>query len=124
MDSSKRHVVVLGASPKKHRYSNQTVRILKERGYPVTPVHPKAMLIEGIKVLSSVEEIDRPVDTLTLYVGPQHLEPQIDALLALKPGRVIFNPGSESKVFRERLDEAGIPWLETCTLVMLDMDTF
>ncbi len=69
-------------------------------------------------------EVPRPVDTLTLYVGPARLEPQIAELLALAPGRVIFNPGTESKAFQAALDEAGIEWLEACTLVMLRTNQF
>ena len=64
------------------------------------------------------------VDTLTLYVGPQHLAPQSDDIVRLRPGRVIFNPGTESKVVQRRLDDAGIEWFEACTLVMLRTDQF
>ena len=62
--------------------------------------------------------------TLTLYVGPARLEPMIDSLVALKPGRVIFNPGTESPALQQALDTAGIPWEEACTLVLLRTGQF
>jgi predicted CoA-binding protein len=118
------HVAVLGASPKPARYSNQAVRLLLEHGYTVTPIHPKFEQIEGLQVASALTEINRPVDTLSLYVGPERIGPMIDDILQMRPGRVICNPGTESKELQERLYAKGIPWLEACTLVMLRLGTF
>lgn len=118
------HVAVLGASPKPERYSNQAVCLLLEHGYRVTPVHPKLEQIEGLQVAPTLSDIEQPVDTLSLYVGPERLSPMIDEILALKPGRVICNPGTESKELQQKLDAAGIPWLEACTLVMLRLGNF
>jgi hypothetical protein len=42
----------------------------------------------------------------------------------MKPGRVLFNPGTESAVLQAKLDEAGIPWEEACTLVLLGTGMF
>ena len=119
-----RHVVVLGASPKPGRYSNQAVRLLLERGFRVSPIHPKAETIEGLDVTNRLDQVQGPVDTLTLYLGPERLRPQIDAILALAPQRVIFNPGSECRDLEQHLDQAGIPWEHACTLVLLTTKTF
>lgn len=118
------HVAVLGAHTKPQRYSNQAVCLLLEHGFRVTPVHPKFELIEGLQVVPSLKDINAPVDTLTLYVGPERIQPMIDDILELAPGRVICNPGTESKELQEQLDAAGIPWLEACTLVMLRLGNF
>ena len=118
------HVVVLGATPKPGRYANQTLRPLLEMDYRVTPVHPKLRQIEGLPVANEAREIIDPVHTLTLYVGTARLEPLIEELVTLNPQRVIFNPGTESRKFQRALDEAGIEWLEGCTLVMLKTGVF
>ncbi len=118
------HVAVLGASTKPERYSNQAVCLLLEHGYKVTPVHPKFEQIEGLEVAHSLGDIADPVDTLSLYVGPERITPMIDDIIKLNPGRVICNPGTESKELQARLDAAGIPWLEACTLVMLRLGNF
>jgi uncharacterized protein len=119
-----RHIVVLGASNKPLRYSNQAVRLLLEKGYRVTPVHPRIEMIEGLRVASDLQFVEQPVDTLTLYIGPQRVKPLIDDVIKLKPNRVIFNPGSESMDLKLRLEHAGIHWLEACTLVLLRIGTF
>ncbi len=119
-----RHVVVLGASNKPMRYSNQAIRLLLEKGYPVTPVHPRIGIIEGLAVAPALKAVAQPVDTLTLYVGPERLQPLIDEVVRLKPKRVIFNPGTESTALQTRLEQAGIHWFEACTLVLLRIGTF
>ncbi len=118
------HVAVLGASPKPARYSNQAVRLLLDHGYSVTPVHPNFEQIEGLQVAATLSDIERPVDTLSLYVGPERITPMIEEIIGLRPGRVICNPGTESKELQDRLDAEGIPWLEACTLVMLRLGVF
>ena len=39
----------------------------------------------------------------------------IDAIVNLKPDRVIFNPGTENPALQRKLDEAGIDWESACT---------
>ena len=123
-DPSERHIVVLGASHKPMRYSNQAIRLLLEKGYRVTPVHPRHTAIQNLPVAKALSDVAQPVDTLTLYVGPQRMAPMIEEVVRLKPKRVIFNPGSESSALQQRLEESGIHWLEACTLVMLRIGTF
>ena len=117
-------VVVLGASPKSTRYSNMAVRQLQSKGYRVIPVHPKAESIGDLPVVHSLHDIKEKVHTLTLYLGPLHSRGQVDAILALAPKRVIFNPGTESPHLEERLQVSGIECLHACTLVMLRSGLF
>ena len=117
-------VVVMGASPKPHRYSNRAIRMLRDYGHTVVPVHPRAEEIEGLPVVHGLPAIAGPVDTLTLYVGPERIQPHIEEIVALRPGRVILNPGTEDQHLIARLREAGIPCIEGCTLVMLQTGTY
>jgi len=118
------NVAVLGATPKPERYANQAVRLLMEHGFNVIPIHPKFEEIESLNVVHNLAEIAEPIHSLSLYVGPARLDPMIAQIVALKPGRVIFNPGTESAVVQSALDDAGIKWLEACTLVMLRTGVF
>jgi hypothetical protein len=117
-------VAVLGASHKPERYSNQAVRMLKEYGHEVLPVTPGRAVIEDLPVSPDLGSIAGSVDTLTLYVGPERSAQLQEAILALKPGRVILNPGTESPALEQALTEAGIPWQHACTLVMLRTGQF
>lgn len=117
-------VAVLGASAKPERYSNQAVRLLAAHGHRVIPVNPGQERIEDLPVARSLDDIATPVDTLSVYLNPAQLEAQIPAILALKPGRVILNPGTESEVVAAALAKAGIAYEEACTLVLLRTGQF
>jgi hypothetical protein len=117
-------VAVLGASPKEHRYSFKAVRMLKEHGYDPRPVHPAGHTVDGIAGVTSLSDLEPPIDTITCYVNAGISGGEYDRMLALKPRRVIFNPGAENKKLATRLTEAGIEVVEACTLVMLSTDQF
>lgn len=124
MSHTQQRVVVLGASHKPERYANQAIRLLLEHGHAVVPVHPRLDMAEGLPVVHALGEISGGVDTLTLYVGPERSAPLADAIVKLRPGRVIFNPGTESTALEARLDAAGIPHEQACTLVLLRTGQF
>lgn len=56
-DPAEHLVVVLGASPKPERYSNQAVCLLRETGYRVIPVYPRSSDIEGIATATNLRVI-------------------------------------------------------------------
>lgn len=118
------NVAVLGASTNPERYSNKAVRLLREHGHQVIPVNPAQDVIEGLPVMHTLGDIQETIDTLTLYMAPKHLAALADSIVALKPGRVIFNPGTEDPALQTRLDAAGIRWEEACTLVLLRTGQF
>ena len=117
-------VVVLGASPKPERYSNQAVRTLVEHGHQVIPVHPMLKKIAGIPAVPSLTHIDGAVNTLTLYVGPKRGKELLQEMIDLQPDRVIMNPGTESDEIEDHLAGKGIAVLRACTLVMLRTGQF
>ncbi len=124
MSNIDHHVAVLGATPKPGRFAHQAVLLLKKHEYKITPVHPRFENIEGLKAVKHLAEITDPVDTLTLYIGATKLDAMVDEVIALKPKRVIFNPGTESRALQKALSANNIPWVEDCTLVMLNSGRF
>lgn len=117
-------MVVLGASPKPTRYSYQAVKLLDDRGYHVIPVHPKVRRVDHVPVVNDLRDIRGPVHTLAMYVGPERSKAMIDDILALAPGRVILNPGTESRQLELALKDARIPHEHACTLVLLRTGQF
>jgi len=120
----KEKVVIIGASPKPERYAYKAMVLLEAKGHEIYLVHPARKEIEGRKVYQSLEDVPVQPDTITLYVNPSALESYVDSIIAKSPGRVIFNPGTESITHREHLEEAGIKTLEACTLVLLTTAQF
>lgn len=117
-------IVVLGASNKPHRYSYKAIKMLQEYGHHVLPVHPKIENIDGLVVKHNLSQIQTPVDTLTLYIGPQRISPLIDEIVKLNPSRVILNPGTESDELELALLHHEITFVKDCTLLMLEHGRF
>src|SRR5688572_3836935 len=112
-------VAVLGASPKKERYSNKAICMLLKHNHHVIPVAPGHKEIEGLKAVPSLTDIAQKIDTLSVYVGPDRIGPLINDIVNLHPKRVILNPGTESSELIKKLKEISIPYIEACTLVLL-----
>lgn len=110
---------ILGASDKPERYSYLVMKELERAKLPFFLVNPRLEMIEGHACFPDLSSLPAPVHTLTLYVGPDLLAPLVPHVLALRPQRVIFNPGTESPAVQEQLSRAGIKVVEACSLVLL-----
>jgi predicted CoA-binding protein len=124
MSERKECVVILGASNKADRYAFKAFQMLREYGHTVLPVHPQLDAIEDVSVFADLQSVPLPVDTVTLYIGSARVGQFKEAIIALKPRRVIFNPGTENPELADALSAAGIEPLEACTLVMLRTHQF
>jgi predicted CoA-binding protein len=111
--------LILGASDNPVRYSHKAMLMLERYGHEVILVHPSLGHIDNRPVRQHLSEISDPVDTVTMYVNPSISDTLAGDLIALKPRRVIFNPGSENPQLARSLRHAGIVVEEACTLVLL-----
>lgn len=117
-------VAILGASPDASRFANKAMHKLETFGHKVVLVNPMYKDIDGRKVYATLSEIREPIDTLTMYIGPERSAEVVDEILDLRPQRVIFNPGSESPSVMKALEGSRIGYVKACTLVMLDVGAF
>lgn len=124
MTTNSQTVAILGASPNPERYAHKALCKLQEHGHKVVLVNPGHEQIDGLPVLKSLGDIAEPIDTLTVYLGPERLRERIQDILHLRPNRVIFNPGSELPELMEELDKHHIPHVQACTLVLLATNQF
>jgi len=122
--SSALGVAVLGASANPERYSHKAVAQLLAHGHTVFPVNPGLKRLLGVEVFAKLADLLVTPHTVTLYVGAKRSTALADAILATRPRRVIFNPGSENPALAERLKRSGIEVLEACTLVLLSTGQF
>lgn len=111
--------VVIGASDNPERYSFKAVKFLQNHEHEVIPVSNKKAEVLGLPI-QTIETIHADVDTITMYVGPQNQAFYKEYILATKPRRVIFNPGTENEELEELLLSKGIKVEEACTLVLLN----
>jgi predicted CoA-binding protein len=118
-----RTTLVIGASENPERYSFKATTKLQEHGLKVFAFGLKPGFIGNIPIQTTFpEEID--IDTVTLYVGPERQTALIPEIIALKPRRIIFNPGTENPNFIKLAQDAGIETEIACTLVLLATESY
>jgi predicted CoA-binding protein len=123
MNTSQKKTVVIGATENPARYANQAARSLLRYGHDVELIGLRAGTIAGHTIKTGQPTLN-DVDTVTLYVGPQNQANLYEYVKAMKPRRVIFNPGTENPTFERALQQVGIEPIEACTLVMLSVGNY
>ncbi|MFZ9660392.1 MAG: CoA-binding protein [Chitinophagaceae bacterium] len=117
-NSSHKKTLVLGASSNPSRYSFLAIQMLKKNGVPVIALGRKNELADGTVIETEKKHWDG-IDTVTLYLNPDHQQEYSSYIISLAPKRVIFNPGTENDTFEKILHENGIETMRACTLVLL-----
>ena len=115
--------LVIGASENPDRYSNMAIRSLRNHGVEVVSVAKKMGKVLDVPIQTDFPDAT-DINTVTMYIGPVRQPEYYEALLALNPERVIFNPGTENKELAGMLEQNGIKPLEACTLVMLSTNQY
>lgn len=114
------HTLVLGASTNPSRYSFLAIQHLRAAEHPVLALGGRTGLVEDVSIYTAWEELpDAPIDTITLYIGPDRQPEHYEQIIRAKPRRIIFNPGTENPALERLAKEKGIQSLQACTLVML-----
>jgi uncharacterized protein len=115
--------LVLGASDNPSRYSYLAVQRLRNHGHPVVAVGRKNTKVADVNIETEKVKFDN-IDTITLYLNPQHQQEYYDYIFSLHPKRIIFNPGAENDELAAMAKQKGIQPIEACTLVMLSTNQY
>ncbi len=110
--------LVIGASENSERYSYKAIKALTSHQHEVVAIGLRAGEVAGVPFDSEKKPFEN-IDTVTMYVGPQHQPEFYSYIVGLKPKRVIFNPGTENPEFISKLETEGIKVEIACTLVLL-----
>jgi uncharacterized protein len=121
MDGKK--TLVIGASTNTERYSNLAVKKLVAHNHPVVALGKRSGMIGSTDIITEKKMMD-DIHTITLYLNPENQKPYYDYILALKPKRIIFNPGTENDELESLAKENGIKTMEACTLVLLSTSQY
>lgn len=117
--------LVLGASPNPARMSNQATQRLRRKGYPVKALGGRKGSISDVDIAVGGEHFPKEgIHTVTMYLSPGRQQEYVELILALKPQRIIFNPGAENSDLCHKAQNEGIECLFACTLVMLTLNQY
>ena len=67
--ASVKNIAMVGASPDPTKFSYGVLRVLHEQGFNMMPINPQVGLTEirGIKVYSTLDEIEDPIDMVQVF---------------------------------------------------------
>lgn len=120
---NKKKTLVLGASDNPSRYSYLAVQRLRNHGHPVAAVGRKHSFVSDIEINTEKKQFHN-IDTVTIYLNPQHQQEYYDYILSLQPKRIIFNPGAENDELELLAKKNGIIAIDACTLVLLSTNQY
>lgn len=115
--------LIIGASNNPSRYSYKAAHLLKSKGFDIIPFGVKKGEVANEVMLNNWDS-NWEVDTVTMYINKTLQIEYYDKIIALKPRRVIFNPGTENTEFYQLLTAKNIEFEEACTLVLLSTDNY
>lgn len=115
--------LVLGASPKKTRFSYKAVKALIRLECDVVAVGKHEGDIRGVEIQTGMPHIE-DVDDIILYLSASAQVEYYDYMLGLKPRRIIFNPGTHNQEFIDMCKEKEIEPVVDCALIMLNSGEF
>ncbi len=118
-----RKTLVIGASENPERYSYKAITSLLKHHQPVEAIGQKTGTIGQVQFHTAQVHLTA-IDTVTLYINPEVQKAYYAYIISLHPQRVIFNPGTENPEFYQLLEDAGISYIEACTLVLLSTGQF
>lgn len=120
---SSKKTIVLGASSNPERYAYRAVLQLKKHGHEVIALGKKEGEIDGV-IIHTDKPLYKSVDTVSLYLNPDHQKEWYPYILSIHPRRIIFNPGAENPELSQVAAAHGIQTDESCTLVLLSIGQY
>lgn len=116
---SARRIAVLGIKPetRRHRSAHHIPAYLADVGYEIIPVpvyYPEVNEILSVPVCRSLDEIEGPVDIVSVFRKPEHMAHHVEEIVALHPKVVWFQSGLIDIAAARSFVEAGIRVAHDC----------
>lgn len=116
--------LVIGASSKPGRVSREAILRLREAGHEVLAIGAQEDKVGDVSIQTGHPLNMDDLHTVTLYLNPNRQADYYEYLLALKPKRILFNPGTENPVLEKLAQQHGIETEQACTLVLLSLEAY
>lgn len=111
---SSRRIAVIGASARPTRHSYRVAAFMQQHGYHMLPVNPvyAGEEILGETVVSSLAELDAPVDMVDIFRRPEALPEAVDEILEQAQSKKIrtvwMQLGLSSELLAKKVRSAGL----------------
>ena len=113
-------IAMVGASPKPDKPSHGVMSYLLRAGYFVVPVRVDGCeSVHGVPCVSSLHEIDRPIDIVDVFRRPEHCPPHAREAVEVGARSLWLQLGIRSPEARAIANAAGLPYVEdACTAAL------
>jgi uncharacterized protein len=114
-----RTIALVGASPRPDRPSNGVMRYLLDQGYRVIPVRPARREVLGVPCVSSLAEIEGPIDLVDVFRRPEFCPGVAEEAASAGAKALWLQLGIVSAEARAVAERAGMDYVEdACTAVV------
>jgi len=113
-------IAIVGASPGPDKPSHGVMSYLLRAGYFVVPVRVDGCeSVHGVPCVSSLHEIDRPIDIVDVFRRPEHCPAHAREAVEVGARSLWLQLGIRSAEARGIAHEAGRPYVEdACTAAL------
>jgi len=101
-------IASFGLSSSDEKESYWIVAYLKEQGYKIIPVNPKATEILGEKAYPDLESIPEKVDVVQVFRKSEDVPPVVDSAIAIGAKVVWMQEGIVNEEAAKKAREAGL----------------
>lgn len=93
---SSKAFAVVGASSNRHKFGNKVLRCYLQNKLTVYPVHPNEKILEGIPCISSINELPKEVESISIVTPPAITEKIVEQAILKGIKNIWMQPGAES----------------------------
>ncbi len=101
-------IAVVGLSPNPERDSYEVAHYLKEAGYKIIPVNPKADEILGEKAYPDLASVPEQIDVVDIFRRPEHVSPIVDEAVEIGAKTIWMQLGVVSEEAAKKASDAGL----------------
>lgn len=113
---------LVGATNNPSKYGNVIFHNMRNSGYTVYPVNPRATTVDGEKAYHNLSELPVKPAVVNVVIPPALTLPVVEEVAALGIPYIWFQPGAESDEAIARAEELGINVIyDACAMVSKNM---
>lgn len=99
---------VVGLSSNSSRAAYGVARYVQSIGHTIVPVHPRGETVHGAAGVTTLEDVDGPVDVVDVFVNSNLAGDVVDRAIAIGAGAVWLQLGVVDEDAAERARAAGL----------------
>ena len=110
-------VAIIGASANRKKFGNKSVRAHLKKGWQVFPINLKADKIEGLDCFKNIQEINKKINRVSLYLHPDQGIRLLEDIAKVNPEELYINPGASSEKLINKAKKLNLNVIEACSIV-------